>query len=160
MQFERMASRCGWSMLIPLLRGKALTFFSTLPITTREHYPHLKQKMDARFGNTDPQTMVIHLLNLLRQSEEESLDEFLEKTYRVALDGLSEAPDSTVETLTIEVFLNGVLNQQAAVHVRNREPRTVEEALRLKKVHAQNFGGGRGVSKACRQVTFEEPAGL
>ena len=161
MQFEHMASRCGWTamdkldMLVPLLREKALTFYSNLPLAVRGHYSQLKGKLNARFGNKDPQVMVIHQLNLMKQSSEDSLDDFIQQTYRLAIDGLDEASDSTVEKLTIEAFLNGVRNQEAAMHVRNREPKTMDEALRLMKVHAQNMGGDKAV-KSCRQVTFED----
>ena len=96
-------------MLVTLLRGKELVFYSNLPVTAPENYSRLKEKMNARFGNKDQ----------------------------------PEASDVTAEKLTIEAFLNGATNQEAVIHVRNREPKSLDVALRLMKVHVLNMGGIR-----------------
>jgi hypothetical protein len=79
-QFERMAKRYGWSeadqldRLCESLRDKALKFYSSLPETTRESFPSLREKLDHRFGKKDLAVTVRRQIQDLNQETEESLE--------------------------------------------------------------------------------------
>ena len=165
LQFGRMARRYGWrgddrlDRLTDSLRGKALDFYGSLDVEVRDDYDRLVQKLDNRFGRKDPPASVRRQLSALRQGAEESLEEFAEKAQKLANDCYPEAYDNGTEilqTMAMEAFLRGCLHQSAALQVLNKEPRNLEIALRLMKIHEQNYEMMAAPKKAVKVVSFQE----
>lgn len=142
-QFNHIAGKHDWTReekldkLVQALRDKALTFYSSLPETTRESYTKLSKKLNNRFGPKEPPRTVRKQLAMLKQEPEEKLEEFAERTQRAAGDAWGEYDEGFSDTIAVDAFLQGCSDKNAALYAIEREPDTMDQALDLvrKAVH-------------------------
>ena len=87
-----MARKYNWdnatklAKLVEALEDKALTFYSSLPETTRESYSLVKAKFNARFGPKEPSRTAHNQLGILQQNSEEELEEFAKHALCISMD--------------------------------------------------------------------------
>jgi len=163
MQFERSGRLYGWDdadmldRLIEALRDKALKFFAEQTATVRSDYFEIRSKMRQRFGAKDDPMTVRRQLQDLRQGEKETLEEYAERAYELAVGGYPGALDATLETIATEAFLKGCSEKRAALSAMDRQPTTLDQARQLVKnaISNQRVLLGDGKVKV-RQVHFED----
>ena len=113
MQFDDIADRQRWSYgaklgkLKELLKDDALAYFSRLPLNVRESYRLLCAKLDLRFGRTDTPRTAQTQLFVIKQKDEEELEEWAEQCLSVSMDGWEEQSEAVAQEQAIHAFLCG-----------------------------------------------------
>lgn len=67
------------------------------------------------FGRKDMPHILRRQLQDIKQEQEESLEEFAERTQEMAIDGHPDTPEAFVEIVTIDAFLKGCTDKKAAL---------------------------------------------
>jgi competence ComEA-like helix-hairpin-helix protein len=141
-QFERISDRHGWKTskkvdkLIDCLSGSALEYVNRMGVG--HDFKKLKKALKHRFSCKDAPMAARRQLQFIKQKEEESLEQFSQRTYFLTLDGYSTAGDKTIQQLSIETFLRGCRDKEAAKAAMEKEPRTLHKALKYVKASAAN----------------------
>ena len=139
LQFESIADRCGWSdatmreNLVLSLRGAALDFYADLPEEDQDSYRALVRRLKARFGREEAPLVKRMKLQEVQQTPEEDLDAFAERVLRLAYgayEGLRMESEA-IEAIAVNVMLAGCADRNAAATVMNRDPQSMDRALRL-----------------------------
>ena len=119
----------------------------------RHSYKELKKELGLRFDLREPPTAARQNLYLMKQSEDESLEAYLQRVLTAAMHGLKTSDNSTMQLLATEAFLRGCKHKEAAALVSNEAPQTIQEACqKIKTVLANRkaiFGS---------KVSFQENA--
>ena len=131
-------SRRTLALLVPVLRDRALTFFSNLSREVRGDYQLLRDKFRARFGASEPSVTIRMKFGRLQQEVGEELEEFAERTEELATLGWGDYGDQVSSTMASEQFLRGCLDHDSALVVVNRGVESLDEALRLMKMTTHN----------------------
>ena len=123
--------------LVEALEGRALIFFSNLPINVQGNFEVVRKKVNNRFLPKEPAITVRKQLQTIRQNGEERLEEWTEHCQQCAYDAWGKISPDAAELAGIEAFLGGVLETEAAFSVMEKDPQTVDEALEMlrKNVH-------------------------
>ena len=90
----------------------------------------------------------------MTQRVDEPLAEFEERTLKIASDGHTRVPGVWVQTVAVD-FLQGCVEKNYALSSINREPRTVDEAIRLMK-RCNSHAKSLSIEKRVRTLVFEE----
>ena len=145
-------------MLTACLRDKAATFAFSLPSGTLKNYKKLLKALKKRYGQSDPPTAVRRQLLVLKQREDESLDEYAERTLTLVSEGFPTGSANIVRGLAVDQFLRGCRDKQAALSAMDKEPKTVHKALKYVKnaLHNQRAVMGKSVAFTTRQVDVNE----
>ena len=149
LQFTHIANRYKWSpeqkldKLIEWLRDKALKFYSFKTKTVQENYDQLCKKINDRFGRKDMPHILRRQLQDIKQEQEESLEEFAERTQEMAIDGHPDTPEAFVEIVTIDAFLKGCTDKKAALAAMEKNPNTSDEAMQCVKNAVTNREQGK-----------------
>ncbi|XP_063408756.1 kinesin-like protein KIF15 [Mytilus trossulus] len=146
MQFNHIARKYEWSneqkldRLIECLRDKALKFMSTRQETVQKDYDILVQKLSQRFGNKDLPHTIRRQLQEVRQSIDESKEEFPERIQELATYGYLNTPENVVDTIHVGVdaFLKGCTEKKAALFAMEKNPNTMDQALQYVKSSIHN----------------------
>ena len=156
-KFHRIAKRRGWSKrkrldrLFDCLAETALEYASKSK--GRHSYRELKKELGLRFDLREPPIAARQNLYLMKQSEDESLEAYLQRVLTAAMHGLKISDNSTMQLLATEAFLRGCKHKEAAALVSNEAPQTIQEACqKIKTVLANRkaiFGS---------KVSFQEKA--
>ena len=159
-----MARKYNWdnatklAKLVEALEDKALTFYSSLPETTRESYSLVKAKFNARFGPKEPSRTARNQLAILQQNLEEELEEFAEHALRISMDAWGDLSADMANAAAKEAFIHGVSDKDAAFVTMSQNPDTLDDALAILKqvIHDKKSLAGRGkpVTKVARNVSF------
>lgn len=154
----RLSERKKRQMLVACLRDKAAVFASSLPKATLKEYKELLKALKKRYGQTDPPTTVRRQLAVLRQGEEESLEEFAERTQSLSVEGYPGAPSKVTDAVAVDAFLRGCREKQAALITMEKEPKSVHKALKNLKstIHNQRALLSKSVTFSARALTVEE----
>ena len=119
----------------------------------RHSYRELKKELGLRFDLREPSIAARQNLYLMKQSEDESLEAYLQRVLTAAMHGLKTSDNSTMQLLATEAFLRGCKYKEAAALVSNEAPQTIQEACqKIKTVLANRkaiFGS---------KVSFQEKA--
>ncbi|CAC5415563.1 comEA [Mytilus coruscus] len=113
LQFSHIANRYKWTpqnrldKLIECLRDKALKFYSVKAKGVQEDYDKLCNKLNERFGRRDLPHIIRRQLQDLKQDQDETLEEYTERTQEMATDGYPDTPEEFVEIVAIDAFLKG-----------------------------------------------------
>lgn len=163
MKFQMLADQYHWdderrlSKLVEALDDKALTFYGGLPVEIRTDYYALLPKFAARFQPQDMARTARNKLKVVKIAPEETLEEFAERTQRLASDAWGDENAGMVELTAKEAFLHGQLDTDAAWSAMQKEPDSLDEALQFVKmaIHDKKslLANGRGVMKT-RTVGF------
>ena len=90
-------------------------------------------------------------LHVIKQTEEEGIEECLQRVLTTAMDGFHVANNTTVQKLATEVFLRGCRHKEAASLTLNQNPMSIQEACRSVKTILANKKAIFG-----NNVTFQE----
>ena len=134
-----MAHKYNWdnatklAKLVEALEDKALTFYSSLPGLTRESYPLVKAKFNARFGPKEPSRTACNQLAILQQHSEEELEEFAERAFHISTDAWGDLSADMANAAAKEAFIHGVSDKEAAFITMSQNPDTLDDALAFLK---------------------------
>jgi hypothetical protein len=163
LQFVHTATRFEWGELQKLdnflmcLRGKALKYFSTRPTSVQRDFDTLMDKMAQRFGNKDLPHSIRRQLQDVKQTIEESIEEYAERVQEMATEGYVEASEDIVEMMATEAFLRGCKDNQAALLAMDKDPKRVDLALQYAKSAIHNRKVLLGQKKTeVRKVQYQE----
>ncbi|VDI47032.1 Hypothetical predicted protein [Mytilus galloprovincialis] len=162
-QFNHIANRYNWTnqdrldKLIECLRDRALKFFTTMPKSVQEGYQAVCKKMEDRFGRKDLPHVIRRQLQDLRQLPEEPLDEYAERTQDLATDGFPGTPDDFIQIVATDAFLKGCMDKKAALTAMDKDPDSLDKALKYVKSAVTNQKVILGNKKPeVKRVTFHE----
>ncbi|CAC5372749.1 unnamed protein product [Mytilus coruscus] len=162
-QFNHIANRYNWTnqdrldKLIECLRDRALKFFTTMPKSVQEEYQAVCKKMEDRFGRKDLPHVIRRQLQDLRQLPEEPLDEYAERTQDLATDGFPGTPDDFIQIVATDAFLKGCMDKKAALTAMDKDPDSLDKALKYVKSAVTNQKVILGNKKPeVKRVTFHE----
>ena len=117
--------------LVEALRGKALDYFESLPKELRLEFDSLCSMFEGRFGRQEAPATKRSKLKCITQRVEESLAEFGERALKVASEGYVGMTGQWVQALAVDAFLMGCLDKRSALSSMNKEPQTIDEAVKL-----------------------------
>ncbi|MCG8034644.1 MAG: hypothetical protein JAZ03_21075 [Candidatus Thiodiazotropha taylori] len=161
-KFDRISRRRGWTKrkrlarLFDCLSETALEFANRCEGQTS--YRKLKKELSLRFDLKDAPVAARQRLHLMKQSEDEGLEVYLQRVLTTAMDGFSTADNNTIQHLATESFLRGCRDKEAAALVINEGPHTIQEACQKLKTVVANRKAifGTKVSFQERVFTVEE----
>ena len=117
--------------LVEALRGKALDYFESLPKELRLEFDSLCSMFEGRFGRQEAPATMRSKLKCITQRVKESLAEFGERALKVASEGYVGMTGQWVQALAVDAFLMGCLDKRSALSSMNKEPQTIDEAVKL-----------------------------
>ena len=117
--------------LVEELRGTAHDYFESLPQELRLEFVTLCNLFEGRFGRQEVPPTMRSKLKCIVQRVEEPLAEFAERTLKVASKGYSGMTGQWVQVLAVDAFLMGCSDKRSALSAMNKEPQTVDEAVKL-----------------------------
>lgn len=162
-QFERTAGRRQWldrkkvCRLLDCLTDVALEYARKVNIG--DDYKALRKAMKQRFSKKDEPVSARRQLQYVRQQEGEALEEFAERVHFIVMDGYDKCENSVIDQIGTEAFLRGCKDKESARHVIERNPVSINKALKLIKSAIANqkaIYGTRSPTFAHRQVTFKD----
>ena len=136
-KFDRIATRKKWSddkklyRLFDCLSKKALEYAER--DEEKDNYDKLKKELGLRFNIKDAPVAARQKLHVIKQTEEEGLEEFLQRVLTTAMDGFHVADNTTVQKLATEALLRGCRHKEAASLTLNQNPMSIQEACRSVK---------------------------
>ena len=77
-------------------------------------------------------------LACIKQTEDESLEEFLHRVFTIAMNGFDKADNATMQKVALEAFLRGCRYKEAAALALNQCLNSIQEACRLVKTILAN----------------------
>ena len=151
------------------LRGPALEYYNSLPADTRGQLSTLCTLFEGRFGRPEPLATTKSNTKTIIQKVDEPLREFAERTLRMAADGYSVIGGEWIQVLAVDDFLMGCTDKRSARSALDRDPKTVDGAVSLRrrfhgnlegiirrKASADPGAGGRG---PCCPASEQSPGG-
>ena len=165
MQFDDIADRCRWNYTIKLgklkelLKDDALAYFSRLPLNVRESYHLLCEKMNLRFGQKDTPRTTQTQLFVIKQKDEKELEEWEEGCMSVSMDGWQDQSKVVAQEQAVNAFLRGARERASALAVMDKEPASIDEAVRQMRqatINQQTFSRSSRSSSSIRTIYMEE----
>lgn len=164
LQFERTAKSGGWSKkkkmkrLHQCLAGQASFYANRSDCTS---YRKLVKEMQERFGKREDPSIAKRMLRNIAQFENETLEEFGQRVWFLALDAYRHDKGHSVDQDALEHFLQGIRDKQAAIRVINMRPKSLKKAIKYVRETQANFAAifGKKRDKAFqiqRQVTWRD----
>ena len=165
MQFDDIADRRRWNYTIKLgklkelLKDDALAYFSRLPLNVRESYRLLCAKMNLRFGQKDTPRTAQTQLFVIKQKDEEELEEWAERCLAVSMDGWQDQSEAVAQEQAVHAFLRGAREKDSALAVMDKEPASIDDAvkqMRQATTNRQTFSRSGRSSGSIRTIYMEE----
>ena len=142
--------------LVEALRGKALDYFESLPEELRLEFESLCSMFEGRFGRQEAPATMRSKLKCITQGVEETLAEFGERALKVTSEGYVGMTGQWVQALAVDAFLMGCLDKRSALSSMDKEPQTIDEAVKLMR----RLGSHEGTLKTGKRLcTLEEEDG-
>ena len=139
--------------LVEALRGKALDYFESLPKELRLEFESLCSMFEGRFGRQEAPATMRRKLKCITQGVEETLAEFGERALKVTSEGYVGMTGQWVQALAVDAFLMGCLDKRSALSSMDKEPQTIDEAVKLMR----RLGSHEGTLKTGKRFcTLEE----
>jgi hypothetical protein len=132
-----------------------MEYAHTLSTYTRHNYKEFKKALTKRYGQRDPPSYARRQLSTLRQTDQETVEDFADRVQRVALDGFPTASEDIIQQVSIEIFLHGCKERTAAYFASERCPKSLQRALKYVKASTQNLKYMGKPSFTSRQVSFD-----
>ena len=136
-QFEYCAAYNGWDIVDRLaylrtcLSGAAAEVLWTTGPESTATYDKLLALLRDRFGNEGQAQKFRAELRSRRQQSGESLRSLFHDIRRLTALAFPGPTNATTEVVACEAFLEALSNRRLAMRVREREPKSLEEALRV-----------------------------
>ncbi|KAK3086893.1 hypothetical protein FSP39_025070 [Pinctada imbricata] len=152
-QFSHIARRYKWTdeqklyKLIECLRDKALKYFSSRLASDQTNFKQISAELDERFGKKDLPHIIRRQLQDIKQGPDETIEEFADKIQEMTTDGYPDTPDDCRQTVSIDAFLLGCLNKQAALTAMDKNPPSLDTAVQNMKSALTNQRFILGVKK-------------
>ena len=139
--------------LVEALRGKVLDYFESLPKELRLEFDSLCSMFEGRFGRQEAPATMRSKLKCITQGVEETLAEFGERALKVTSEGYHGMTGQWVQALAVDAFLMGCLDKRSALSSMDKEPQTIDEAVKLmRRLGSHN----RAMSAEKQSFTLEE----
>jgi hypothetical protein len=138
-QFGHIAQQYSWTeseklnKLVECLKDQALHFFSSCSEVVQDNFILLCQQMKEKFDHKVPPHIIRKQLQEIKQQEGETVDEFAERIEGMATAGYEGMPDDFISAVTIDKFLWGCNENNAALVTFNKDPKTLNEAIQFMK---------------------------
>ncbi|CAG2220004.1 unnamed protein product [Mytilus edulis] len=167
-QFERTANRRNWDDAKKTYRFLDCLSEVALEYARRSHisrYDDLRKYMKRRFSKKEEASAARRQLQYIRQLDGETVEEYAERVHFLTMDGYYRSNNDIIDQIGTEAFLRGCQEKEAARIVIEKNPRTINEALKWIKSSLANqkaiYGArksysGRPQSYSQRQVTFSD----
>ena len=139
--------------LVEALRGKALHYFESLPKELRLEFESLCRMFEGRFGKQEAPATMRRILKCITQEVEETLAKFGERALKVTSEGYVGMTGQWVQALAVDAFLMGCLDKRWALSSMDKEPQTIDEAVKL----VRRLGSHEGTLKTGKRLcTLQE----
>ena len=112
--------------------------------------------MKFRFSLKDEPVSARRELTSIKQLENETLSEFAQRIQTLVMDGCTDANPETRDQVAAEALLRGCKEKEAAQRSMDKNPRTVQEAVKFIRRSLASQNSLFGKSYAQRQVSFED----
>ncbi|CAC5401507.1 unnamed protein product [Mytilus coruscus] len=128
-------------------------------------YDELRKYMKRRFSKKEEASAARRQLQYIRQLDGETIEEYAERVHFLTMDGYYRSKNDIIDQIGNEAFLRGCQEKEAARIVIEKNPRTINEALKWIKSSLANqkaiYGdrksySGRPQSYSQRQMTFSD----
>ena len=117
--------------LVEALRGKALDYFESLSEELCLEFESLCSMFEGRFGRQETPATMRSKLKCITQGVKETLAEFGERALMVTSEGYVGMTGQWVQALAVDAFLMGCLDKRSALSSMNKEPQTIDEAVKV-----------------------------
>jgi hypothetical protein len=157
-QFERIAAHRGWSVhkktfrLLDCLSDVALEYARR--INQNGDYKDLKRQLKQRFSRKEVPVLARRQLPFTKQYENEGVEEFAQRVYFLVLDGYQSCEGNVLEEIATETFLRGCQDKEAAMKAMDREPATLQKAIKYMRTAIANHRAVYGSRASTRTATF------
>ena len=111
------------------LSGKAQTAWKRLSPEVKTEYETAKEALEKRFEPESKRTLYFVEFQAKGRKKEETWSDFADELRVLADKALPDVEDKAKEILTIERFLSELTNPQVAFAVRQRQPKTLDDAV-------------------------------
>ena len=160
--FLATAVACGWNetdrhfRLISSLRGEAAEYvFNQLSPEITESFPGLQRALESRFREKRTSSSYLNELENRKLLPKEKLLEYAADIKRLVHKGYPTADELTRETINVRYFLRGLSDQQLAVAVGMKDPKTIDDAREMVETY-NSLRDDVGRSQRVRSVKFED----
>lgn len=143
-KFDTIADCCKWNdeikliQLVGALTGKALEVYAWQEPSIRQSYNRSRDQLLKMFGKRKDPIIYRAELTSIRQTEDETLEEFGQRVRQTATRAYPTASTEVFETLAREAFLKGCCNAEAAELALFRDPQTLNDAVQYTQTAAHN----------------------
>ena len=76
----------------------------------------------------------------MHQDEDETLEDFADLVYVTTTNGYPDAPDDLIEVISVDHFLRGCKNKQAALLANMVQPKTMAKPKRRSRTRSTTSG--------------------
>ncbi|MEW8548036.1 MAG: hypothetical protein AB2693_31420 [Candidatus Thiodiazotropha sp.] len=160
--FLTTAAACGWTStdkhfrLISSLRGEAAEYvFNQLSPEIAESFTGLQRALESRFREKRTSASYLNELENRKFSPKEKLLEYAADIKRLVHKGYPTADEHTRETINVRYFLRGLSDQQLAVAVGMKDPKTIDDAREMVETY-NSLRDDVGRSQRVREVKFAD----
>ena len=118
------------------LKDEALAFVTKLPVHIKGNIMTLYSALDQRYGDHFLPEQYREQLNQVKKNSKETMVEYATRVEEMVNKAYPElSPPHLVTSLTIEHIFRGLSDQNLSYEVRTKEPKTIDETLRLLSWH-------------------------
>ena len=160
--FLTTAAACGWTetdrhfRLISSLRGEAAEYvFNQLSPEIAESFTGIQRALESRFREKRTSASYLNELENRKFSPKEELLEYAADIKRLVHKGYPTADEHTRETINVRYFLRGLSDQQLAVAVGMKDPKTIDDAREMVETY-NSLRDDVGRSQRVREVKFAD----
>uniref|UniRef100_A0A6P7GVD6 Uncharacterized protein LOC114343363 n=1 Tax=Diabrotica virgifera virgifera TaxID=50390 RepID=A0A6P7GVD6_DIAVI len=140
-QFEAIATANHWTeqekavSLTAALRGDAADILRSIPKGQANCYQTLFTRLEKRYGDAHLQQVYKAQLRSRSQRASENLQEFEADVARVVRLAYPEVPDSVLEEIAVDTFVNGLKDSELQKALRLARPKVLDEAFAIALEH-------------------------
>ena len=92
-------------------------------------WEQLKEQLAVRFSDVTDAQMALSLLRRVRQKQGETIQNFSERILSLAEEAYANQGDDAVERQLIDIFADGLINDQLKVKILREQPNTLQGAV-------------------------------
>jgi hypothetical protein len=141
-QFEGIAAHREWSIhkktfrLQDCLSDLALEYARR--VNQNGDYKDLKRHLKRRFSIKEVPPLACRQLLFTKQHEKGSVDKFAQRVYFLVLDGYESCEGNVLDEIATDIFLRGCRDKEAAIKAMDREPLTLQKAVKYVRTAIAN----------------------
>ena len=133
--FEALMETCMWTneerlfRLKSSLRGEAAEYaFSQTTPDTLSSYVQLMAALESRYKERRTSSSYLAELENRKLQPKEKLTEYVSDIRKLVIKGYPTADNITRETINVRHFIKGLQEQQAALHIGMKDPKSIDDA--------------------------------